>query len=186
MTSPAALPTGGVGGVGLAPSMVQVVSIRELFPEITEIRTDLLLQGISMVIIAVKKAKKNHIRHIAAELLVNQWIKNVKFILFVDVLTDLGSLSQIVWFSANNIDPMRDCFYIDNEPGIQYPTLCIDGSRKTMESDDFQRDWPNVIVMDDDTIRSVDEKWPSLGIGPLLPSPSLIYKSLVVSQGAVS
>ncbi len=186
MTSPTAPPPGEEGGAGQAPAIVQVVSIRELFPEINEIRTDLLCQGISLVIITVKKTKKHHIRHIAAELLVNQWVKNVKFILFVDVLADLNSLSQIVWFSANNIDPMRDCFYIENEPGTKYPALCIDGSRKTMESDDFQREWPNVIVMDDDTIRSVDEKWPSLGIGPLLPSPSHIYKSLVVSQGAVS
>ncbi len=167
-------------------SEVQTEAISAAYPEIKEMRSDLLLQGISLLVIAAKKSKKNHIRQIADELLINQWVKNVKFILFVDELPDLGSLSQIIWLAANNIDPMRDCFYIEHEPGKKIPSLCIDGTRKTREFDDFQRDWPNVIVMDDRTIRSVDEKWPDLGLGLLVPSPSLIYKSLVINSGAVS
>jgi 4-hydroxy-3-polyprenylbenzoate decarboxylase len=170
----------------LDPSEVQTEAIRTAYPEIKAMRTDLLSQGISLLIIAVKKSKKLHIRQISAELLLRQRVKNVKFMLFVDELPDLGSLSQIVWFVANNIDPMRDCFHIDREPGMKIPTLCIDGSRKTREFDDFHRDWPNVIVMDDQTIRSVDKKWPDLGLGLLVPSPSHIYKSLVINSGAVS
>jgi 4-hydroxy-3-polyprenylbenzoate decarboxylase len=104
----------------------------------------------------------------------------------MDEQPDTGSLSQIVWLVANNIDPLRDCFYIDDETGMKLPTMCIDGTRKTREFDDFQRDWPNVIVMDDQTISKVDEKWRDLGLGSLIPSPSRIYKSLIISDGAVS
>ena len=176
----------GTGGVDIEPEMVQYTMINELFPEIRDVRSDLLLQGISLVIVAVKKSKKQHIRHIASDFLKKGLVINVKFILFVDDLPDLASLSQIVWISANNIDPMRDCFYVDREPGLKYNSLCVDGTRKTKEWDDFQRDWPNVIVMDDQTINSIDDKWKHLGLGPLIHSPSLVYKSLVINDGAVS
>ena len=35
----------------------------------------------------------------------------------------------------------------------------FDGTRKTKEFDDFHRDWPNIIVADEETIKAVDEKW---------------------------
>ncbi len=41
----------------------------------------------------------------------------------------------------------------------------FDGTRKTRALDNFQRDWPNIIVADEKTIRSVDEKWASLNLG---------------------
>jgi 4-hydroxy-3-polyprenylbenzoate decarboxylase len=165
---------------------VQTAFIYEQFPEIREIRADLLPEGISLIIITVKKSKKYHIRQIAADLLGKELVADVKFILFVDDVSDLSSLSQIVWISANNIDPIRDCFHIDLEPGVKYPALCMDATRKTRDFDEFQRDWPNVIIMDDNTIGSVDKKWSSLELGPMVSSPSIKYKSLVVSSGAVS
>ena len=134
----------------------------------------------------MKKSKKNHIRQIATEILVKDWVKKIKFLLFIDDLVDTSSFSRIVWIAANNTDPMRDCFYIEREPGVKFQVLCIDGTRKTREFDDFQRDWPNVIVMDDLTIKSIDTKWENLGLGPLISSPSLIYKSLVINSGAIS
>jgi 4-hydroxy-3-polyprenylbenzoate decarboxylase len=63
--------------------------------------------------------------------------------------------------------------------------LGLDGTRKTKELDNFQRDWPNIIVADDDTIKKVDEKWNALGIGPFIPSPSLKYKSQLYGEEAV-
>ncbi len=178
---------GGAGGGVLTPDVTGGVEVlQSSFPEITGTRSDLLRQGISLLVIAIKKSEKQHIRKLAADLLGNGFVPGVKFILFVDHLVNLGSFSQIVWISANNIDPQRDCFYIDREPGVKFPTLCIDATRKTREFDNFQRDWPNIIVMDEKTILSVDEKWPRLELGPLVPSPSITYKALVVSEGAVS
>ena len=61
----------------------------------------------------------------------------------------------------------------------------FDGTRKTKEYDGFQRDWPNIIVADDETIAKVDEKWHLLGLGNLLPSPSLKFKSQIYGDEAV-
>ena len=155
-------------------------------PDITAIRQDLVSLGVSLLIVAIRKSKRNHVRQLAAGLLSTGRGRGVKFILFVDAQLDLDNLPQIAWIAANNIDPVRDCFYIDREPGLKYNTLCIDGTRKTKELDDFTREWPNIIVMDDHTISAIDSKWNDLGLGPFIPSPSLIYKPLVTSPGAVS
>ncbi len=174
---------GAGGGVGGA---VQSELILQTFPAICNIRTDLPLQGISLVIVSVKKSKMHQVPDIAAELLKKKLVEEVKFILFVDDLLDLESLSQVAWISANNIDPIRDCFYVEAEPGVKYPALCIDATRKSKVFDNFRRDWPNVTVMDDKTIESVDIKWRSLELGPPMASPSMIFKSLNVNAGAIS
>jgi 4-hydroxy-3-polyprenylbenzoate decarboxylase len=62
----------------------------------------------------------------------------------------------------------------------------FDGTRKTREFDDFTREWPNIIVADDRTIAAVDEKWPELGLGPLIVSPSRKFKSQMYGEEAVA
>ncbi len=61
----------------------------------------------------------------------------------------------------------------------------LDGTIKTKEFDNFQRDWPNIIVSDNETIKSVDEKWEKLGLGEFIPSPSLKYKGQMYGEEAV-
>jgi 4-hydroxy-3-polyprenylbenzoate decarboxylase len=61
----------------------------------------------------------------------------------------------------------------------------LDGTRKTKELDNFHRDWPNIIVADDATIKSIDDKWPRLGLGEFLPSPSLKFKGQLYGEEAV-
>jgi hypothetical protein len=46
--------------------------------------------------------------------------------------------------------------------------------------------FPYIIVADQTTIQSVDEKWPGLGLGTFIPSPSLKYKDQVYGDGAVA
>ena len=70
-------------------------------------------------------------------------------------------------------------------PGKITACLGLDGTIKTKEMDDFQRDWPNIIVADDKTIASVDAKWNDLGIGEFLPSPSLKFKGQIYGEEAV-
>jgi 4-hydroxy-3-polyprenylbenzoate decarboxylase len=62
----------------------------------------------------------------------------------------------------------------------------LDGTRKTKDLDNFQRDWPNIIVADDKTIKSVDDKWNKLGLGKFIPSPSLKFKEQMYGESAVS
>jgi 4-hydroxy-3-polyprenylbenzoate decarboxylase len=138
-----------------------------------------------MLILGFRKSREGHTRFLACEIAVSGLVTGIRYILFLDPEASGLDLSGVAWLAANNIDPVRDCFhYVDKESGE--PALYIDATKKTAENDHFSREWPNVIIMDDQTIREIDNKWPSFGLGPLLPSPSIKFKSLVFKTGAVS
>ena len=156
-----------------------------MLPEIVAINDSMLKEEISVLIIAFKKTDRGQARNLAQKLVDNGIIRNIRFVVMVDGFVNPEELSTVVWLGANNIDPLRDCIYLDHD-GKPFPCLFIDATRKTGKLDDFQRDWPNVIVMDDETIRKVDQRWPTLGLGPNIPSPSIQYKSLVFKDGPIS
>lgn len=163
---------------------IEVEKIRNKFSEITAVNDSLCIKGISILLISIRKNRKDHIKEIFELINSEGLINNVKFIVFVDAHVDSEDISMISWYVANNVDPDRDCQIIDYSDGRS--VMIMDGTRKTKCFDGFEREWPNVIVMDDSTIKTVDEKWVSLGMGELLRSPSLKYRMLVNSRGAVA
>jgi 4-hydroxy-3-polyprenylbenzoate decarboxylase len=123
---------------------------------VTAVNSSLPAQNISLIVIGVHKEKRGQVKAIARKILEQGLINNIKFVVFVDSGTDCDKLTALAWIVASNIDPMRDCFYTEDPDGNRYPVLFIDGTRKTKQLDGFTRNWPNVIVMDDQTIANVD------------------------------
>jgi 4-hydroxy-3-polyprenylbenzoate decarboxylase len=154
--------------------------ILDQFPEVKKINEDLLKKDISCIIIAVEKNRKGHIRELHEKICSLEDNGYVKMILYVEHTVDPSDLAVALWRFCNNLDPKRDHFY-SGDP----QTIGFDGTRKTKEFDNFNRDWPNIIVADDNTIRSVDEKWESLGLGEFIPSPSLKFKDQLYGEKAV-
>jgi 4-hydroxy-3-polyprenylbenzoate decarboxylase len=159
--------------------------ILQLLPEIKAILS-LHTEGLPFLLLSIEKKRKAAIRKLTQQLLEEGWVSGYKAIVWMDSNVILKDFKDVVWLFANNIDPERDAFIPINEDGDKYPVLVIDGTRKTLEYDNFKRPWPNVVVVDDATIKAVDEKWSSLGLGEFLPSPSLKYKSLLFKGGAVA
>ena len=83
----------------------------------------------------------------------------------------VDDIADVLWRHCNNLDPKRDHIY----GGKAKTVLGLDGTRKTRIFDGFDRPWPNIIAADEATITSVDAKWPDLGLGELIKSPSLKY-----------
>ncbi len=160
--------------------------IMSAIPAITSANTDLIQDGISVIVLSINKTRQAEVRDIAKQINEGGYIRNVSFIVFADHLLDVRNLSTLCWIVANNLDPMRDCFYTEQSNGSKYPVLFADGTMKNHESDHFAREWPNVIVMDPKTILTIDSRWNSLGLGSLIPSPSLQFKSLVLNDGAIA
>jgi 4-hydroxy-3-polyprenylbenzoate decarboxylase len=113
-------------------------------------------------------------------------IKAFKAVVYAEDVADLNDFASLVWRVANNIDPARDCFLATDGFGNTLPLLAIDGTRKYAAYDGFGRLWPNIVTMDTSTIHSIDKKWPQLGLGPFIPSPSLKYISQLYAGGAVA
>jgi 4-hydroxy-3-polyprenylbenzoate decarboxylase len=125
-------------------------------------------------------------RIIARKLFEHNLIENIKFVVFIEEVANIESLGDIVWRVANNSDPNRDCFYSFDKNGKAYNTLFIDGLRKNKEMDNFDRDWPNIVCMDEATINLVDKKWDSYDIGKFIPSPSLKYRKQLYDGKAIA
>jgi 4-hydroxy-3-polyprenylbenzoate decarboxylase len=157
---------------------IDISAIRAKYPEITLLNPRLLQSGISVVAIAVEKTRAGQIRELHRALVNEPGFAGLKFIVYVDHTVEAEDIGVVVWNCSNNIDAKRDVLI---ENGI----CGFDGTRKSMRLDNFDRPWPNVIVMDDATIERIDQKWSSLGIGEFISSPSLKYKRQVQNAGAV-
>lgn len=162
-------------------------SLKEQFPEIHSVNSSLLKKHISCLLLSIEKNRKGHIRELHDTLC--QKLEGIKMILYVEHTVDANDLPTALWRFCNNLDPKRDHLLnkwpSSHTPGKYAACIGFDGTRKTKALDDFQRDWPNIIIADDTTIRAVDDKWPLLDIGAFIPSPSLKFKSQMYGEEAV-
>ncbi|MEP6928184.1 MAG: UbiD family decarboxylase domain-containing protein, partial [Ginsengibacter sp.] len=166
------------------------VILKEIFPEIEKVNFSLLEKEIPVLIISIKKNKSNHVKELHESILEIKEIEGIKMILYVEHTVDANDLTVSLWRFCNNLDPKRDHFIIKKlsslNPDKYFACIGFDGTLKTKEFDGFQRDWPNIIIADEKTIASVDEKWDGLGLGKFIPSPSLKFKEQMYGEEAVA
>jgi 4-hydroxy-3-polyprenylbenzoate decarboxylase len=163
-----------------------IENLSHIFSEIKAINSSLLKQEIPCLIISVEKNRKAHIKELHEQIVALKETESIKMILYVEHTVDANDLATALWRFCNNLDPKRD-YYLSKRSASNGYIACmgLDGTRKTKELDDFQRDWPNIIVANDETIKSVDGKWQELGLGSFIPSPSLKFKEQMYGEEAV-
>ncbi len=150
------------------------VKLHSLFPEVSGINDKLAKEWeIPVLFVAVEKNRPNHVRELHTQLCSSAGIEGIKMILYVEHTVNADDIADVLWRFCNNLDPKRDHFYA----GTSNVILGLDGTRKTKKLDNFDRPWPNIIAADDQTIAAVDKKWADLGLGELIISPSLRYKT---------
>lgn len=154
-------------------------------PQVVEVHDELLKMGYSFLLIRLKK-EKNIARIVSKQILEQGLIHDVKFLIFIEEVAVSKDYADIVWRVANNVDPARDCFYQYDSEGNAYPVLIMDALRKTLEDDNFQREWPNIVTMDQETIDLVDRRWDEYGLGSFLESPSVKYRKQLYPGDAVA
>ena len=147
---------------------------------IHDFNTSLISSGISLLLISIDKSKGQTVRNLQQMLSETLF---PKVILVVDKEMILSNISLVCWYASANIDPMRDCFLLEQE-GKQLPCLILDGTRKCYPADNFTREWPNVVTSDDKTIQQVDSKWVDLKFYDFLSSPSHQLKNFLQVKGA--
>ena len=171
--------------------VIDTVFIQSRFPEIYSINTSLLKWDIPCLVLSIRKNRLGHVKELHSQLMGLKELEGIKMILYVEHTVDPMDLPVALWRFCNNLDPKRDNI-IDQRPSSLDPAkyaACIgfDGTIKTKAFDNFYRDWPNIIIADDETIASVDAKWKDLGLGKFLSSPSLKFKDQVYGpEAAVS
>jgi 4-hydroxy-3-polyprenylbenzoate decarboxylase len=159
------------------------------FPEISQVNVSLVSKEIPVLIISVRKSRPGHINELHQQICQRKETEGIKMILYVEHTVDPNDLAIALWRFCNNLDPKRD-HHLYRRPsllhtGKTFACMGFDGTRKTKELDNFHRDWPNIIVADDETIKAVDAKWEQLAIGAFIPSPSLKFKDQMYGEEAV-
>jgi len=108
---------------------------------------------------AVSRAKKEYAEKYA--------MSDIRLVLVVDKAVDINDMYQVAWQILGNSDPQRDAELIAGN------LLFIDGTAKVFREGGFRRKWPNVVISSPETIECIDQKWDSLGLGPMITSPSV-------------
>ena len=162
--------------------------IKAAFPDVLAVNDQLVGMDIPCLIISVKKTRLGHVRELHSRICALPQIESIKMILYVEHTINPLDLGVALWRFCNNLDPKRDQFLLERpqtaNPSRIFACLGLDGTIKTKSLDGFGRDWPNIIVADDQTIKAVDEKWASLGAGAFIASPSLRFKGQMYGEEA--
>jgi hypothetical protein len=69
--------------------------------------------------------------------------------------------------------------------GKQLPCLVFDGTIKCYSTDNFSREWPNIVMSDSKTTTEIDRKWGELISEDIIPSPSLRFQGFRQGAGAI-
>lgn len=178
--------SGSLVVAALQQSMAAIENEVKKHPELKAVNVQLLMIGVPLVFVAISKNRKGHVRDMAGTLLASDAFSLVKVLIFLEDTMDISHVADAVWRFSNNVDPRRDHIDIPATSAGEVNHVAFDGTRKVKEFDGFERDWPNILASDDATIRRVDEIWNTLGLGPMIPSPSRKYAKQLYEGGAVA
>jgi 4-hydroxy-3-polyprenylbenzoate decarboxylase len=160
-----------------------VSKIKEQFPFVKNVAVPFSGENSFIAFVAFEKNDEKPIKEMARQLYDSQLLKGVKLMACFDAEVTVSDTASSVWILTNNIDPKRDAAIFESEE--QPACIAFDATKKTSELDKFFRDWPNIVLMDDETIKKIDNFWDRLNLGPFVKSPSEFYKPLVPNDGAI-
>ena len=128
--------------------------IQEKFSEVKNSRVVNTSQQRPILLIALNKTGPRQSKEFIRNFLEDDALQSIGVLLILEAHVDLDNCSQVLWKLFNNLDPKRDIQIANQRIGI-------DLTRKLPE-EGYQQDWPEEIVMSDDIIQKVDQKWRQL------------------------
>ncbi len=158
--------------MGKAIERIFLPLMRLQLPEIRDMA--LPAEGVihNLMLVSIRKSYPGHARKVMHAIWGLGQAMFTKCIVVVDEDVDVQNFSEVTWRALNNIDPERDIEFshgpIDSlDHASRLPDygskIGIDATRKWPE-EGFHRPWPDVIRMDDEIRRRVDELWKKAGL----------------------
>jgi 4-hydroxy-3-polyprenylbenzoate decarboxylase len=155
--------------------------IKTQIPELVDMHLPVEACFHNLAIVSIKKRYPNHAYKVMHALWGLGQLMFSKVIIVVDDDVDVHNIHEVIWRVTNNIDPMRDVQIVKGPvdslnhaaPQVGFGSkMGIDATRK-WPSEGHTREWPEVVKMDRATVARVDAMWNQLGLGDLIPSPSV-------------
>ncbi len=146
--------------------------LRKMVPEIVEMNFP--AEGIfnNGVIVSIKKTYPGQARKVAHALWGLGQMSLTKVIILVDEWVNVHNLSEVAWLAFMNIDPKRDCFFVEGpvdtlnhaSPEWNFGSkMGVDATAKLPE-EGHTRGWPELIQMDPKVREQVTRRWAEYGI----------------------
>ena len=173
-----------IENVSIPLEKITEAQLIESIPEIHAANVKWYNQGVPVLLVAANISDKKHFNKFTEIIAGLDLLKGLKFVMVTDAEVDVNNVGVATWIFANNIDPKRDSITVEATKD-SVAKLVIDGTRKHRKNVGFVRDWPNIVTMDSETIKMVDERWVKYGLGELIKSPSIAFKKYVSDTGAV-
>ncbi len=158
--------------MGKATERLFLPLIRLFLPEIVDICMP--AEGVfhNLVLVSIKKRYPGHARKVIFGLWGLALLSLTKAIVVVDEWVNVQDLSQAAWQALGNVDWANDVIItkgpVDHLDHASYQhsfggKIGVDATAKLPE-EGYTRSWPEVVRMDAEVKRRVDEIWSSLGI----------------------
>jgi 4-hydroxy-3-polyprenylbenzoate decarboxylase len=125
--------------------------IKEKFSEVNNSHVISVSQRRPIVLVALNKTGPGQGSEFIRKFFKDDTLQSLGVLLVLEAHVDLKNTSQVLWKLFNNLDPKRDIQIADQRIGI-------DVTRKLPE-EGYRQNWPDEIVMSDDIIQKVDQKW---------------------------
>ena len=126
----------------------------------------------NLLLVSIRKSYPGHARKVMHAVWGLGQAMFSKVIVVVDEDVDVQNASEVAWKALNNIDPQRDIEFVTGpvdslDHASRLPDfgskMGVDATRKWSE-EGFTRRWPEVIRMDEEVKRRVDELWKKAGL----------------------
>ncbi|NLF45251.1 MAG: menaquinone biosynthesis decarboxylase [Syntrophomonadaceae bacterium] len=158
--------------MALATERIFLPLLKFQLPEIVDMH--LPMEGVfhNCVFVSIKKTFPGQAKKIMSSLWGTGQMMFAKFIIVVDEDVNVMDASEVMWRVFNNVDPKRDTMIVEGPLDVldhSAPLALVgskmgfDATRKLM-AEGHPRQWPEDIVMSQDIITMVTEKWRDYGI----------------------
>jgi len=146
--------------------------IKKQLPEIVDI--NLPIEGVfhNAAFISMDKRYPGHAKKIMHAIWGMGQLAFTKMLFVFDKEVDVQNISEVLWRLGANVDPKRDTIFVEGpvdalDHAAPRPFLGskmgIDATRKWKE-EGFEREWPEIIEMDETIIGKVNDLWKRLGL----------------------
>lgn len=128
--------------------------VKENFPEVQSSRLIQLSPRRPILLVALDKQQPGQSTGFIRTFFENDAFQSIGILLVLEAHVNTDNTSQVLWKLFNNLDPKRDVHVSDQRVGI-------DVTRK-MPEEGYRQNWPEEIVMSEDIVQRVDQKWHQL------------------------
>ncbi len=158
--------------MGKATERIFLPLLKVDFPEIQDM--NLPMEGVfhNAALISIKKSYPGHAKKIIHGLWGKGQMMFSKLLIIVDADVDVQNISYTAWKVLNNVDWRRDVVVsegpvddLDHSSSLpRYGSkMGIDATKKTRE-EGMTRDWPEEIIMSDNIVNLVTQRWKEYGL----------------------